>query len=127
MHVAADLCTQAVDDLVQGLGAGGVHVDEELILVVVLPRRTGLDVRQVDPLLLQQTDFGESVWILTMFAGCSTEFAAPLEGTVLLKWGPLSTSGQSGFALSLCKLTQSQPGCTCIITAFRTYYFALVE
>lgn len=37
MHVAADLCTQAVDDLVQGLGAGGVHVDEELILVVVLP------------------------------------------------------------------------------------------
>ncbi len=56
MHVAADLCTQAVDDLVQGLGAGGVHADEELVLVFVHPRRTGLNVRQVDALLLRFTD-----------------------------------------------------------------------
>lgn len=52
MHVAADLCTQAVDDLVQRLRAGGVHVDEELVLVLVCARWTGLDVRQVDALLL---------------------------------------------------------------------------
>lgn len=56
MHVAADLCTQAVDDLVQGLGAGGVHADEELVLVLVHPRWTGLDVRQVDALLLWFTE-----------------------------------------------------------------------
>ncbi len=55
MHVAADLCTQAVNDLIQGLGAGGVHADEELVLVLVHPRRTGLDVRQVDALLLRAT------------------------------------------------------------------------
>lgn len=52
MHVAADLCTQAVDDLVQSLGAGSVHVDEELILVCVCARRTRLDVGEVDAFLL---------------------------------------------------------------------------
>lgn len=56
VHVAADLCTQAVDDLVQGLGAGGVHADEELKLVLVHAWRTRLDVRQVDALLLRTTD-----------------------------------------------------------------------
>lgn len=65
MHVAADLCTQAIDDLVQRLRAGGVHVDEELVLVLVCARRTGLDVRQVDALLLQEggdkpTDLSET-------------------------------------------------------------------
>lgn len=59
MHVAADLCTQAVNDLIQGLGAGGVHTDEELVLVFVHPRRTGLDVRQVDALLLRATETKE--------------------------------------------------------------------
>lgn len=54
VHVAADLCAQAVNDLVQGLRAGGVHADEELVLVLVHPRRTGLDVRQVDALLLHK-------------------------------------------------------------------------
>lgn len=54
MHVAADLCTQAVDDLIQGLGAGGVHADEELILVFVNLRWPGFDVRQVDALLLHK-------------------------------------------------------------------------
>lgn len=53
VHVAADLCTQAVDDLVQGLGAGRVHVDEELILVWVCARRARLDVGEVDSFLLQ--------------------------------------------------------------------------
>lgn len=56
MHVAADLCTQPVDDLVQGLGAGGVDADEELELVLVHARRTRLDVRQVDALVLRTTD-----------------------------------------------------------------------
>lgn len=54
MHVAADLGTQAVNDLIQGLRAGGVHADEELVLVFVHPRRTGLDVRQVDAFVLQE-------------------------------------------------------------------------
>lgn len=53
VHVAADLCTQPVDDLVQGLGAGGVDADEELELVLVHARRTRLDVRQVDALVLR--------------------------------------------------------------------------
>lgn len=53
MHVAADLCAQAVDDLVQGLGAGGVDVDEELILVWVCARWARLDVGKVDAFLLQ--------------------------------------------------------------------------
>lgn len=52
MHVSADLCTQAVDDLVQSLGAGSVHVDEELVLVWVCARRTRLDVGEVDAFLL---------------------------------------------------------------------------
>lgn len=56
VHVAADLCTQPVDDLVQGLGAGGVDADEELELVLVHARRTRLDVRQVDALVLRTTD-----------------------------------------------------------------------
>lgn len=55
MHMAADLGTQAIDDLVQGLGAGGVHVDEELVLFFVCPRWTGLDVGEVDAFLLQIT------------------------------------------------------------------------
>lgn len=55
MNVATDLCTQAVDDLIQGLGAGGVHADEELVQAAVHPRRTGLDVRQVDALLLKES------------------------------------------------------------------------
>lgn len=54
MHVAADLGPQAVDDLVQNLGAAGVHADEELVLLVVHPRRPGLDVGQVDALVLQR-------------------------------------------------------------------------
>jgi len=53
VHVAADLRAQAVDDVVQRLGAAGVHADEELKLVFVHPRRPGLDVRQVDALLLK--------------------------------------------------------------------------
>lgn len=53
VHMAADLCAQAVDDLVQGLGAGRVHVDEELILVWVCARRARLDVGKVDAFLLQ--------------------------------------------------------------------------
>lgn len=53
VHVATDLCTQAVDDLVQSLGAARVHVDEELVLFVYLGR-PGLDVRQVDALLLHK-------------------------------------------------------------------------
>lgn len=63
MHVAADLCTQAVNDLIQGLGAGGVHADEELVLVFVHLRRTGLDVRQVDALLLRATETKEKTWV----------------------------------------------------------------
>lgn len=53
MHLAADLCAQAVDDLVQGLRAGGVHVDEELVLGLVCARRAGLDVGEVDALFLR--------------------------------------------------------------------------
>lgn len=53
MHLAADLCAQAVDDLVQGLRAGGVHVDEELVLGLVCARRAGLDVGEVDALFLK--------------------------------------------------------------------------
>lgn len=52
VHMAADLCTQAVDDLVQSLGAGSVHVDEELIVVCVCARWTRLDVGEVDAFLL---------------------------------------------------------------------------
>ena len=59
--MAADLCAEAVDDLIQGLGAGGVHADEELELVLVHPRRAGLDVRQVDALLLRFTG-GKRQW-----------------------------------------------------------------
>lgn len=55
MDVATNLCTQAVDDLIQSLGAGGVHADEELVQAAVHPRRTRLDVRQVDALLLRFT------------------------------------------------------------------------
>lgn len=62
MHVAADLCTQAVDDLIQGLGAGGVHADEELVLVFVHPRWTGLDVRQVDAFVLQKQREQRRLW-----------------------------------------------------------------
>lgn len=47
-----DVCTQAVNDLIQGLGAGRVHVDEELVLVWVCARRTGLDVGEVDAFVL---------------------------------------------------------------------------
>lgn len=54
--MAADLCPKAVDDLVQGLGAGSVHIDEELVLVLVCARRTGLDVGEVDAFLLQSPD-----------------------------------------------------------------------
>lgn len=53
MHLATDLCAQAVDDLVQGLRAGGVHVDEELVLGLVCARRAGLDVGEVDALFLK--------------------------------------------------------------------------
>lgn len=72
MHVATDLCAQAVDNLIQGLGAGGVHADEELKLVFVRPRGTGLDVPQVDALVLWLTEKtrgdGETsfVWVLKM-------------------------------------------------------------
>ena len=52
VHLPADLGLEAVDDEVQRLGAAGVHVDEELVLLFVAPRRTGLDVGQVDALLL---------------------------------------------------------------------------
>lgn len=52
VHVAADLCAQAVDHLIQSLRAAGVHADEELVLLYVPLRRTGLDVCQVDALLL---------------------------------------------------------------------------
>lgn len=48
----ADVCTQAVNDLIQGLGAGRVHVDEELVLVWVCARRTGLNVGEVDAFVL---------------------------------------------------------------------------
>lgn len=53
MHLTADLRAQAVDDLVQGLRAGGVHVDEELELGLVCARRTRLDVGEVDALVLK--------------------------------------------------------------------------
>lgn len=56
MHVATDVCTQAVNDVIQGLGAGRVHVDEELVLVWVCVRRTGLDVGEVDTFVLQSPD-----------------------------------------------------------------------
>lgn len=56
MHIAADLGTQTIDDLVQGLGAGGVHVDEELVMVFVCSWWTGLDVGEVDAFLLQITN-----------------------------------------------------------------------
>lgn len=56
MHMSTDLCTQGVNDLVQGLGAGGVHTDEELIMVFINLRRTGFDVRQVDSLTLWFTE-----------------------------------------------------------------------
>ena len=52
MDLSADLGLESVDDEVQGLGAAGVHVDEELVLLLVAPRRAGLDVGQVDALLL---------------------------------------------------------------------------
>lgn len=58
MHMAADLCAQAVDDLIQGLGAGGVHTDEELKLLFVHSRRTRLDVCQVHPLFLSFMETG---------------------------------------------------------------------
>lgn len=54
--MAADLCAQAIDDLIQGLREGGVHADEELKLFLVVPRWTGLDVREVNALLLQVTE-----------------------------------------------------------------------
>lgn len=53
MYLAADLCAQAVNDLIQGLRAGGVHVDEELVLRLVCARRAGLDVGEVDALVLR--------------------------------------------------------------------------
>lgn len=56
MHVAADVCAQAVDDVIQGLGAGLVHVDEELVLLWVCVRRARLDVGQVDAFVLQPPD-----------------------------------------------------------------------
>lgn len=52
--MAADLCAQAVDHLIQSLRAAGVHADEELVLLFVPLRRTGLDVCQVDALLLDK-------------------------------------------------------------------------
>ena len=52
VDLSADLGLESVDDEVQGLGAAGVHVDEELVLLLVAPRRAGLDVGQVDALLL---------------------------------------------------------------------------
>jgi hypothetical protein len=52
VHLAADLGLEAVDDEVERRGAAGVHVDEELVLLLVAPRRTRLDVGQVDALLL---------------------------------------------------------------------------
>lgn len=52
--MAADLCAQAVNDLIQGLRAGGVYADEELILLIVHARWTGLDVCQVNAFLLQK-------------------------------------------------------------------------
>lgn len=63
MHVAADLCAQAVDDLIQGLGATGVHTDEKLILVFHTGW-TGLNVRQVDALVLQFTETNGFWWDL---------------------------------------------------------------
>lgn len=66
MHVAADFCAQAVDDLIQGLGAAGVHADEELVLVFH-PRRAGLNVRQVDALVLQFTETNGFRWDLSSY------------------------------------------------------------
>lgn len=56
MHVATDVLPQAVEDVVQGLGAGRVHVDEELVLVRVCARRAGLDVGEVNAFVLQSPD-----------------------------------------------------------------------
>lgn len=56
MHVATDVRAQAVNDVIQGLGAGLVHVDEELVLLCVCARRTRLDVGQVDAFVLQSPD-----------------------------------------------------------------------
>lgn len=67
MHVATDVCTQVVNDLIQGLGAGRVHVDEELILVLVCARRTGLDVGEIDTFFLE-TPSTDSLSVLFIFA-----------------------------------------------------------
>lgn len=122
MHVAADLCTQAVDDLVQRLRAGGVHVDEELVLVLVFARRTGLDVRQVDALLLEgggdkPTDLGEtggseSISILLHFmgftqsqlsvtAGLQQSVCCTTRGQCLTEMKPMCRSSVTCWPLSL--------------------------
>lgn len=52
MHMAADLLPQAVNDVIKSLRAAGLHADEELVLLSVHPGRTGLNVGQVDAIIL---------------------------------------------------------------------------
>lgn len=71
--MAADLCAQAVNDLIQGLRAGGVYVDEELILLIVHARWTGLDVCQVNAFLLKRERF----WYAGVSSLCLYVYAHP--------------------------------------------------
>lgn len=60
MHLAGDLCAQAVNNLIQDQREVGVHAYEELVLIFVHPGRTGLDVCQVDAFLLH----GQSKYVV---------------------------------------------------------------
>lgn len=71
--MAADLCAQAVNDLIQGPRAGGVYADEELILLIVHARWTGLDVCQVNAFLLQK----ERCWHAGVSCLCLYVYAHP--------------------------------------------------
>lgn len=72
MHVTTDLRAQAVDDIIQGLGAVGVHTDEELVLLRVHPGRTGLDVGQVDSLLLHKQEERKTLVIVVTVKKAAT-------------------------------------------------------
>lgn len=98
VNLAAYLCAQAINDLIQGLRAGGVHVDEELVLRLVCARRTGLDVGEVDALFLwgkrkagrQTVDYCilESQGLLLQT--CNNAHGAPPEGDIPSKYCGLS-------------------------------------